>query len=252
MTIEPEDVRSHLARQGAAAPAEAAAELILPPSDAEEALLASIAASYFWLRVGLASLAFAFPILLWFFAGGELLRSISIYYHAPSGQSGLLGREPRDVFVGILCAIGAFLYLYKGYKWQENVALNVAGIAAAAVALFPTDPSAGGPVTLHGAAAIAYFLCVAYVCLFRARDTLALVADPGARRRYGAGYKTLGAAMVLLPAAVAAIHGVHRLAAEAGGMVFWLELAAIYVFAAFWTVKSLEIRRIQRQRRDSR
>jgi hypothetical protein len=117
--------------------------------------------------------------------------------------------------------------------------------------LFPTDPAAGGPVTVHGAAAITYFLAVAYVCLFRARDTLALLADAGARRRYAAGYKLLGAAMILLPAAVVAIHNVHRLAAEAGAMVFWLELAAIYVFAAFWTVKSLEIRRIQRQRGDS-
>jgi hypothetical protein len=261
MKIAPEDLRTDLARKavgdgaaagvapGADAPA-TAADGLPPLSDSEKALLASISASYFWLRIGLASLALAFPILLWFFAGGDLLGSISAYYHEPAGRDGPLGREPRDVFVGVLCAIGAFLYLYKGYRWEENLALNVAGIAAAAIALFPTDLDGRDVITVHGAAAVTYFLAIAYVCLFRARDTLDFILD-GARRRWFARlYKLLGAAMVLLPLAVLLIHNVRSLQERAGGMVFWIELAAIYVFASFWAAKSLEIRLIERQRQE--
>lgn len=259
MKIAPEDVRKHLALEavadgpaakaapGADALARAAAG-VAGPGYAEKALLASISASYFWLRVGLAGLALAFPILLWFFAGGDLLGSISAYYHEPAGRGGALGREPRDVFVGVLCAIGAFLYLYKGYRWQENMALNIAGVAAAAIALFPTDLDGRDAFSVHGAAAITYFLAIAYVCLFRARDTLDFVLDGVRRRWFKRAYALLGVAMVLLPLAVLLIHNVRSLEAQAGGMVFWIEVAAIYVFAGFWVLKSLEIRLIERQR----
>src|SRR5215212_7799422 len=47
----------------------------------------------------------------------------------------------RTIFVGFLCITGSFLYLYKGFTKLENLLLNVAGISAVLVALFPTtDP----------------------------------------------------------------------------------------------------------------
>ena len=70
-------------------------------------------ATYVNLRIGMAVIAMAFPILLWvggLLQGLELQPSMSDYYHAGS-PAGLM----RDWFVGLLFAVGVFLYLYKGF-----------------------------------------------------------------------------------------------------------------------------------------
>ena len=99
-----------------------------------------ITQAYFNLRFGNAVAAFLFPLILWF--GGRFLAdvplqpSISAYYYTPM----------RDIFVGILFAIGSFLYLYKGFSRQENYALNCAGLLALGIAVFPETPSVEGTV----------------------------------------------------------------------------------------------------------
>src|SRR5688500_3060530 len=68
-----------------------------------------ISLTYRNLRVGMGVLAVAFPLLLWWIGlvcSVELQRSISAYYHT----------SMRDVFVGVLFAVGAYLYLYKGFS----------------------------------------------------------------------------------------------------------------------------------------
>lgn len=60
--------------------------------------------------------------------------SISHYYYT----------NLRDIFTGILCAVGLFLIRYKGFgndKWwlNDNLLTNVAGAMALGVALVPTD-----------------------------------------------------------------------------------------------------------------
>ena len=72
---------------------------------AAEDLQTHMKATYLSLRIGMAALAIAFPLLLW--VGGHIFQSLplqasmSAYYHS----------SMRDVFVGVLVAIGAFLYL---------------------------------------------------------------------------------------------------------------------------------------------
>src|SRR3954470_19189079 len=151
------------------------------PSHADAgALQQHMAGTYFALRVGMGALAAALPLLLWLgghFADREPLRcSMSAYYYSSA---------MRDTFVGTLVAIGVFLYLYKGFSRQENWALNLAGALAVGIALRPTTPrcdDAGG-LTLHGSFAVLFFLAIAYVCLFRASDTLSLVRDARRARR---------------------------------------------------------------------
>ncbi len=80
-------------------------------------LLPHILSTYFILRIGMGIIAIAFPISLWFVGllrGVELQTSMSAYYHT----------SMQDVFVGILFALGTFLYLYKGFSKGENIALN--------------------------------------------------------------------------------------------------------------------------------
>jgi len=230
--MKPEDVCAALAEP---AP--------LPPAR-EGDILANISASYFMLRRGMALLAFAFPVILWLGGGpGDLQASLSAYYHADGGRM-------RDVFVGVLWAIGAFLFLYRGYSIAEDRALDGAGLAAVAVALAPTDWPPGGPDTaagtLHNFAAITFFGAIAYVTLVESGRTLRWMHDQARAARFRATYRLLGILMVALPLAVLALHlALPR--PEKPAVLFFVEAAGVYVFAAFWLVKSREIAVLERQ-----
>ncbi len=202
-----------------------------------------IAATYKMLRLGLAVMAFAFPPLLWvgghFLAGLPLAGSMSAYYHAGDplhpGQGVM-----RNEFVGILFAVGVLLFAYQGYSRFEDYALNLAGVVALGIALFPmkwpTQPN-DRSFSLHGTCAISFFVCIAYVCIWRAADTLPLIHDDATRKRYLRTYQFLGLAMVLCP--VFAWVLISRMPFHKSA-IFFVELAGIYVFATYWVIKSHE------------
>ena len=130
--------------------------------------------TYYGLRVGLATIGIALPILV--VTVGGLLHdvwlepSISAYYYTPPK---LPWFTARDIFVGGLLAAAACLYLYKGFSNKENVALNFGGAFAVLVALLPTAApghQSGVVSKLHGTSAVLFFLCIAYVSLARSRD----------------------------------------------------------------------------------
>jgi hypothetical protein len=61
--------------------------------------------------------------------------SISSYYYT----------NLRDIFTGVLCAVGLFLIRYKGFGgksfWtNDDLLTNIAGYMAFGIALFPTNP----------------------------------------------------------------------------------------------------------------
>jgi len=208
-----------------------------------------IAATYKTLRIGIAVLAFAFPPLLW--AGGHYLAdlplagSMSAYYHVsdslhPDGSPPGKG-VMRNEFVGILFAVGIILFVYQGYTRLEDYALNLAGILAWGIALFPMAwPTGAGDssFSLHGTCAISFFACIAYVCIFRASDTLALIHDEALYQRYRRTYICLGIAMAVSPALAFLLISQLPLYRSA---IFFVELAGIYVFATYWVVKSHEV-----------
>lgn len=209
----------------------------------------SVSTSYVILRNGIGVLGFALPIVL--IVGGGLdhvQASLSSYYHYSSAEPARYGAGTmRDVFVGMLSAIGAFLFFYRGHSLQEDVALNIAGIAAVLVALFPMDWPADPAMAssteakLHFACATAFFVMIAYVCVFRARDTLCLLRDCNRRRAFERIYLIFGILMLATPAAVALIE-VTATTTQPNYMTLIVETAGVFVFAAFWLVKSIEIR----------
>jgi hypothetical protein len=154
--------------------------------------------TYSLLRIGMALIGILFPLVLWWvglFRGVKLQGSISAYYHTSMG----------DVFVGSLCAIGVFLYFYKGVTTKENIALNFAGIFAVLVALLPTAaPSDLKCETFtapywHGTSAILFFVAIAYVSWFCASDTLNYVSNQSRQKLYSGLYKLLAIGMISLP-----------------------------------------------------
>ena len=229
----------------------------------EKNLSNQTAATYKTLRLGLAVLAFAFPPLL--FGGGFLLWSLplagsmSAYYHyhpierlhpdkgtpdqsapIPADENTLGQGVMRNPFVGILFAVGALLFAYQGFSRLEDYALNLAGILAWGIALFPMKWPEGikdGLFSLHGTFAISFFACIAYVCIWRAGDTLPLIENAAIRKRYLRTYQFLGWTMVIFPFLAWALISLtpwHK------SVIFFVELAGIYVFAAYWITKSHE------------
>lgn len=236
-------------------PNEVREALETPPAAAEakrDEVLASITASYFFLRRGLAIVAIAFPFALW--ALGGINDSLSAYYHCSRGGCADGGGAARDVLVGVLLATGTFLFFYKGYTRKEDWALNLAGIAAAGVAFFPSDfGRLGGEGRsligkIHFTSGLVFFLAIAFVCLFCSGDTLRKLKDSARALRFKRVYAGLGAAMIAVPVGVFALHYLLDRPGR-GYTVLGVELAGLFVFAAFWLVKSREIALIERQGR---
>lgn len=200
--------------------------------------------TYLRLRIGIAAIGVALPVTLWVGAlaleGSSLQSSMSAYYH-----TGM-----RDVFVGALFAIGIALYLYKGFSVAENVVLSLAGVMAVCVALFPTQ-GAGERVpanVVHGVAAIAFFACLAYVSVFRAGDTLSLIRDTRRARALEGSYRALGVAMIASPLVALAVERLLRPPEGEPSAVFFIEVFGIAAFAAYWLVKSWELRQTSADR----
>ncbi len=198
-----------------------------------------IFATYINLRVGIAIITILFPLLLW--AGGAiqgipLQDSMSAYYHAIFNENSM-----RNWFVGILFAVGVFLYLYKGFSYQENYALNFAGVFVIGVAIFPMEWNCGEEckkISMHGTCAVLFFLCIAYVCIRCASDTLYLLNDTVLEQRYRLRYKLIGIGMILSPLFALLLTLVFQ---QFKSYTFFVEAAGIWIFAIYWLLKSQEL-----------
>lgn len=221
-----------------------------------------IAGTYKAMRLALFLIGFSLPLIL--MIGGGMSKpsipwathSMSAYYHlstAPeSGPDGsyIYKNNPanlgtmRNWFVGGLFAIGTLLVAYKGIRTIENWVLNVAGVMALGVAVFPMSWifnddggfKASSKFSPHGFCAVAVFLCIAYICIFRSWDTLTekLIPDETRRKVYKVTYQLLGWSMVLLPL-------LAWVMASTNNRTFLIEALGIWVFAIYWLVKSWEL-----------
>lgn len=175
-----------------------------------------------------------------------LQNSISAYYFTSA----------RDWFVGILWVIGVFLFFYRYRPRQPGLARSqspsirtgaadallgkLAGLAAVAVALFPTTPPPASPAMpptigmLHGIAAAILFICLS---LF----PLALFSQSRKRghvyRRYG--WTMIG--LLLLVVAYAFAPDSWRTQIGRWRPVLVLESLLIIVFGVSWFDRGLEL-----------
>jgi hypothetical protein len=208
-----------------------------------------ILATYVLLRWGIIFVAIALPFALWALGviGGQPLKlqpSLSDYYYA--GEP--FNRLTRDVFVGVLFLVGGFLFLYKGYSKLEDWLLNIAGLCACGVALFPTQWA--GKVTFalpyHVIFAVTFFACIALVAIFCAMDSVKDIENATGRvARLRHTYHVIGVLMILAPLTVVFLvrglgyRGFWTIAAEAIG---------IWTFSAYWIMKSIELGATQAER----
>lgn len=214
--------------------------------------------TYFSLRLGLAVIAFLFPILLYAVGkwryGLDLAPSMSAYFFA--ADSSMCTTFPmRTIFVGLLCAISFGLYLYKGFEPLENRLLNAAAVAGVVVAVVPealdksqlgacpglSDVMAAqqGQFPWHYTAAVLMFFCLAVVAWKCACKTLDLLpaAHQAKKAKFRKTYRLIAIGMVAFPIVGIVVNYFF----QANSRVFFIEMAGIWTFAAYWFVKSREM-----------
>lgn len=202
----------------------------------------SMIISYMTLRKAVGILSMIMPLVLsvgYVLAGQgtEIKASISHYYHSPM----------RDFFVGLLSAVGLFMFCYKGPEKVDGIAGNLAGTFAIGTALLPTyhggippDEAAILIGQFHLAAATAFFLVLSYfsLCLFTKTKTGQV---PGRMKlKRNRVYRICGVAMlvfltlialylVLLKGRIPWLDQVKP--------VFWFETFALWAFGISWLTK---------------
>ena len=214
-----------------------------------------IVSTYFYLRLYLGMSAILFGLALYvagkIIFGLELQGSMSAYYH-----SGV-----RNLFVGVLVAAGFGMYLYKGYSWRENIALNVAGVCAVGVAFMPMSVETAStdmafqkaigstscnficyaPFTddvLHYGSAVILFACLAYVIGRLSKESLVHLESDRAKRNFGRIYNFIGLLMILLPISI------YIMRSQIEGRntsIFWLEYVLLFFFGLYWLLKTYEL-----------
>lgn len=195
--------------------------------------------SYLTLQKAVGYLGILLPVALaagnWLAFSGGIQNSVSDYYY-----TGM-----RDVLVGALCVIGAFLLAYHGYDRWDGLFSNAAGVGAVGVALFPSPPV--HPSTrdniagyLHFAFGSVMFASLIVIALWLFRKT-GLGGRTRAKRLRDGVYLACGLVMLVS----LALAGIVSLPFAAGlnslNPVFWLESIAIVAFGVSWLVKGQAI-----------
>jgi hypothetical protein len=200
-------------------------------------------ATWFDSRLILAILGFAFPFVLWLggreWAGIELQNSMSAYYHA----TGPSGRSMSILFTGTLFAVGALLFVQKGFGLGEGLLLKLAAVMAVLVAIFPMcwgDCQNEG-VTVHGGAALVFFISVTVVAWRYRKNTLSLKRHS---EMTGKAYKiAYWFALALMVGGAGATLAIRYFGFfDFVRSVFIIEACGVVGFALYWTAKTYELR----------
>jgi hypothetical protein len=190
---------------------------------------------YRTLRLLVAVIALALPVVVRIFSSFVHLSSISASYHT----------DAQDVFVGSLFMIGALFVAYKGFTLAENVMAKLGALAAIVAALCPTqcDTCADSSIAnIHFVAGAVLFSVIAYFCLGpfrrRATDRVKKRASAKGQRRVRV-YTICGvlivASIVFVGIAIVTIPFELR---NAWALVFWAEWVALWAFGFAWLVAS--------------
>jgi hypothetical protein len=202
--------------------------------------------SYIGVRRAIGMTGFLLPILLgpvgWLVFGVSIQDNMSSYYHT----------ELRDVFVGTMCAIGIFLYCYRGYDWVENWTANLGCLSAVGVAIFPLDPNSDPlfqeSITgyLHTASGGAFFLTLAFYSIVhfpRTQGRKQEAAPHPAERKFI--YRTTGIVILLSMAAMGCylllLSPEWKRLLNRYNFLFWMESIAVWSFASAWLTKGRTI-----------
>jgi hypothetical protein len=198
--------------------------------------------SYMTTRRAIGLLGMMLPVAL--LLGGmvlgykQMMPSMSHYYYT----------YMVTVFTGTLCAVGLFLFTYKGFGKLDDIATNFAGICAFGIALFPTgalpealknDSIYRSDIhfpsdALHYGFAALFFVTLSLISLFlftQSKDK-SITHEKKVRNRI---YRTCGVLMILFVVLVPVAAKIEAL--KSYNPTFWLELASLWAFGFSWLTK---------------
>ena len=179
--------------------------------------------SYRTLRRTVGILAMALPLLM-LIAGFQ--PSISEYYIT----------YMRNVFVGILCVIGLFLFAYRGYDLLDNIAGDLCCIFALGVAFFPTTSAIGWIHIVHLSSATLLFIMLAIFTgfLFTKGNPIPTREKLVRNRVYRICCLVIVSCIVSL---AVYINYLETTSLARFRPIFWLEAIALWAFGISWFVK---------------
>ena len=156
--------------------------------------------------------------------------SISASYH--------FGGLTRDIFVGFLFAISAFLLSYNGRCFYEAVLSKIAAFAALGVAIFPCECKVYTETIpiIHGLSALIMFLILAYFCNSFYQRAIRKPSDEAKIRAkiYAiSGYVIIGAILLLVLDAI-----LGNSLSTGNRLIFYCEAAALIAFGISWLTAS--------------
>lgn len=201
--------------------------------------------SYIGVRRAIGVSGLLLPVFLgpigWLF-GIEIQDNMSSYYHTAM----------RDVFVGTLCAIGIFLFCYRGHDWIENWTANLGCAFALGVALLPLDANSDPPVQtsavgfLHTMFGGGFFVTMAFYSLVHFPSSSEDKDEHEPHEAQRALVYRLSGIVILLGTVAMAIYlfllpSELKEVANRYNLLFWLEWVAIWSFAAAWLTKGRTI-----------
>ena len=197
----------------------------------------SLVQSYLALRKAIGTIGMLLPFVLvlgtMILGESRILPSISDYYYSIMG----------DVFVASLCAVGVFLWSYRGPDHVDDLAGDIASVSAIGVALFPTTP-VGATATqelvghVHFFFAFVFFSTLTFFALVLFRKMSS--AKPPTERKLlrnsvytVCGYAIAGCiVLIVFVMWLPTDSPIHNL-----NPVFWLESVAVLAFGISWFVK---------------
>lgn len=157
--------------------------------------------------------------------------SISASYHE--------GGWARDILVGCLFAISAFLFAYNGKSKHEMVLSKVAAIAALGVAMFPCNCSGHAEIIrfVHGISAGVMFLILAGFCYIFLRRAL---AKGHAQAKIRAVIYSVCCFAIVAAILVLAIDGFTdgSISSKIPRLIFYGENAGLIAFGVAWLTAS--------------
>lgn len=202
--------------------------------------------SYLGIRRAIGAVGLLLPLLLgpvgYFGFGIDIQDNMSSYYYTAL----------RDVFVGCMCAIGIFLFCYRGYDRIENWTANFGCLSALGVALFPLDANSD-PLDqksivgyFHTISGGVFFLTLAFYSLYHFpsfKGGQREVAPHEAQRNFI--YWSSGLVILFSLAAMGSelflFPDQWKKRLNEYHFLFWMEWVAVWAFAAAWLTKGRAI-----------
>jgi len=156
--------------------------------------------------------------------------------------SGYYYTDVRGILVGSLCAIGVFLFAYRGYGAWDNILTNAAGVFAIGVALFPTAPVNPSPRArdigyVHFACAGLLFAVLAVIALWQFTKTEPNTERSAEKKKRDLVYRICGIVIALCLVLVPIESLVIGAPIQRFRPLFWLEAVAVVAFGIAWLVK---------------